>query len=244
MPGVLVLASHDRAFLDSVSTALIDLDPAADGPTRYGGNYTQYLTQRLERRQRWERRFAEEQDELAALRRAVAVTARDVAPGRGPRDNEKMGYGHTAGRVQNQISRRVRDTKRRLSELERSQVGKPPPPLRFHPAALVAAGSAGVLVSLRDVRLSGRLDLAHLEVSAGGRLLVTGANGSGKSTLLAVLAGRGRPAALARAARAPRTGPSGRRTVRRTATTARARSVVRREPAELLRLGRRGDSWR
>ncbi len=190
LPGVVVIASHDRAFLDAVGTDLIDLDPAVDGPTRFGGTYTDYLTHQRAERERWERRFAEEQDELADLRRAVAVTAHQVAPGRARRDNEKMGYGHTSGRVQNQISRRVRNAAHRLDELERDQVRKPREPLRFRATGLAAPSTDGILLSLRDARVPGRLTLDRLDITAADRLLVTGDNGSGKSTLLAVLAGR------------------------------------------------------
>ncbi|MFD9981761.1 ABC-F family ATP-binding cassette domain-containing protein [Streptomyces massasporeus] len=192
LPGAVVLASHDRAFLDAVCTDLIDLDPAVDGPVRYGGDYSAYLGEKRAERRRWERRYAEEQGELAELRHSAGVTARRVAPDRGPRDNEKMGYGHRAGRVQSQISRRVRNATRRLEELERAQVAEPPRPLRFAAGDLAARAEEGEspLVSLRDVRVTGRLALDGLEVASGDRLLVTGGNGVGKSTLLAVLAGR------------------------------------------------------
>ncbi|MEU8263660.1 ABC-F family ATP-binding cassette domain-containing protein [Micromonospora sp. NPDC048999] len=192
LPGVVVVASHDRAFLDAVCTDLIDLDPAMDGPVRYGGNYRAYLAEKRAERDRWERRWAEEQEELAALRVSAGVTAHRVAPDRERRDNEKMGYGHRAGRVQSQISRRVRNATRRLEELERSQVGEPPRPLRFESMALSApaAQGDGPLVSLDDVRVPGRLAPVRAQVSATDRLLVTGGNGVGKSTLLAVLAGR------------------------------------------------------
>ncbi|MFD9902688.1 ABC-F family ATP-binding cassette domain-containing protein [Streptomyces sp. NPDC059063] len=227
LPGTVVAASHDRAFLDAVCTDLIDLDPAVAGPVRYGGNYSAYVSEKRAERARWERRYAEEQAELAQLRHAASVTAHLVAPDRGPRDNEKMGYGHRAGRVQNQISRRVRNAARRLEELTRAQIAEPPRPLRFAAEALAAgaeedapvtgaedgslatgtaagalatgaedgslatstAAGALPLVSLRDVRVPGRLALAALDVSATDRLLVTGGNGAGKSTLLAVLAG-------------------------------------------------------
>lgn len=190
LPGAVVLASHDRAFLDAVCTDLIDLDPAVDGPTRYGGNYTDYQDAKRAERDRWQRRFEEEQEELQQLRHAVSVTAHQVAPGRERRDSEKMGYGHTAGRVQQQISRRVRNAGRRLDDLTRTQVRKPPPPLRLGVPALAAASADGLLVSLRSVSVPDRLSLDVLDVAATDRLLVTGANGAGKSTLLAVLAGR------------------------------------------------------
>jgi macrolide transport system ATP-binding/permease protein len=194
LPGAIVLASHDRAFLDAVCTDLIDLDPALGGPSRYGGNYTAYQAARRAERERWERRFAGEQDELAGLRHSAAVTARNVAPGRALRDHDKMGYGRRTGRVDKQISSRVRDATRRLGELERSQVRKPPEPLRFRAPALAAASGGGVLLSLRGIRVPGRLTLGRLDVSATDRLLVTGPNGAGKSTLLAVLAGHIDPA--------------------------------------------------
>ncbi|MYS32090.1 ATP-binding cassette domain-containing protein, partial [Streptomyces sp. SID7804] len=192
LPGAVVVAGHDRAFLDAVCTDLIDLDPAVEGPVRYGGNYSAYLAWKRAERERWERRYAEEQEELAQLTHAVGVTAHRVAPDRGRTDNEKMGYDRRAGRVQNQISRRVRNAARRLEELERTQVGEPPRPLRFEAGELAARSEEGPrpLVSLHDVRVPGRLAPVGLEVSVTDRLLVTGGNGAGKSTLLAVLAGR------------------------------------------------------
>ncbi|MFJ4366960.1 ABC-F family ATP-binding cassette domain-containing protein [Streptomyces chartreusis] len=194
LPGVVVLASHDRAFLDAVCTDLIDLDPAIDGPVRYGGNYSAYLAEKRKERERWERRWAEEQEELVALRVSAGVTARRVAPDRAPRDNEKMGYGHRAGRVQSQISRRVRNATRRLEDLERDQVGEPPSPLRFRSPGLTTPTAEkeedGPLVSLDGAWVPSRLSPVSARIPATDRLLVTGSNGTGKSTLLAVLAGR------------------------------------------------------
>ncbi|MYV99313.1 ABC-F family ATP-binding cassette domain-containing protein [Streptomyces sp. SID3343] len=214
LPGIVVAASHDRAFLDAVCTDLIDLDPAVHGPIRFGGDYTGYQAHRRAERDRWQRRFADEQKELAALRAVVASTGERVGRGGVKRDNEKMGYGHAGGRVQNRIARQVRNASRRLDELARDQVREPPEPLRFRPAALAGdpAGStectelpgdptgftestelAGdapeMLLSLRRVTVPGRLRVDRLDVPATDRLLVTGANGAGKSTLLAVLAG-------------------------------------------------------
>ena len=188
LPGVVVVASHDRAFLDAVCTDVVDLDPALDGVTRYGGGWSGYLEGRRAARARWEQRYAAEQEELAQLRRSVTVTARNVAPGR-PRGNQsKLMYDHKGGRVEQQVSRRVRNARRRLDELGRDQVPRPPEPLRF--AAVLGDAVTGPAAALRDVHVPGRLRLAALDVGARDRVLVTGANGTGKSTLLGVLAGR------------------------------------------------------
>ncbi|MGX7673951.1 ABC-F family ATP-binding cassette domain-containing protein [Plantactinospora sp. DSM 117369] len=248
LPGVVVVASHDRAFLDAVCTDLIDLDPALDGPTRYGGNYTDYQAAKRAERERWQRRFTEEQAELAELRRSVEVTAHEVAPGRARRDNEKMGYGHTAGRVQNQISRRVRTAARRLDELKREQVDQPPDPLRFRVTTLASTATDGILVSLRDIRVPGRLALDRLDVSATDRLLITGPNGAGKSTLLAVLAGRLEATGELRRQHEPRVGLLAQDTVfDRPGRTARetyelALGAERAESVPLLSLGLLGSA--
>ncbi|MFH8727806.1 ABC-F family ATP-binding cassette domain-containing protein [Streptomyces termitum] len=209
LPGAVVVACHDRAFLDAVCTDLIDLDPSPDGPVRYGGGYSAYLTEKRAERDRWERRHAEEQRERDALRATAGITAHRLAPDRGRTDNEKMGYGHRAGRVQNQISRRVRDATRRLAELERTRTPAPPHLLRLTlrplttaweqtaapEGAIVPEGTTPPeettlpLLSLRDAHVPGRLAPTTLDVTATDRLLVTGGNGTGKSTLLAVLAG-------------------------------------------------------
>jgi macrolide transport system ATP-binding/permease protein len=195
LPGLVVLASHDRVFLDAVCTGLVDLDPAVDGPVLYGGAYSFYLREKHLERARWEQRYHEEQDTIKALREAVRGTARQVAHGRGPRDNEKMGYDYKGGRVDKQVSRRVRNARARLEELERDQVRKPPRPLAFTaPFTSDPGQEGGTAVSVRDLVVPGRLRVDRLDVPEGGRLLVTGPNGAGKSTLLYAMGHRLRPA--------------------------------------------------
>ena len=176
LPGSVVLASHDRAFLDAVCTDLIDLDPAVEGPVRFGGTYSEYIAQKRADRDRWVRQYVEEQEELAELRDSLGLISGRVAPNRAMRDSDKMGYGVRANRVQSQISRRVRNATRRLEDLERRSVPAPPRPLQFQPSSLTSADFV--------------LSVDSLDVRDGDRLLVTGPNGAGKSTLLLALAGR------------------------------------------------------
>ncbi|MFF2050003.1 ABC-F family ATP-binding cassette domain-containing protein [Leifsonia sp. NPDC058194] len=196
--GPVLFASHDRAFLDAVATGLLDIDPARGGPVAFGGGYSSYLDAKAAERARWEKQFADEQDELAALRFAADVTARSIAWSGKVRDNDKFAKSFKGGALDKQISRRIKNADGRRDELERTQVRKPPPVLRFAgiPSGFQPlAEDGGLLVHARGLRIPGRLDVPAFDIAPQSRVLVTGANGAGKSTLLAAVAGRLEPAA-------------------------------------------------
>jgi macrolide transport system ATP-binding/permease protein len=198
LPGMVLLASHDRVLLDDVCTDLFDLDPRPEGELgtdgrggrRFGGGWTDYERHRAEARRRWEESYAEQQEELARLRAATRIDSSAIAHDRGPRDNDKFIYGFKGANVQRTLARRKRDAHRRLEAAERGQVRKPRPPLRLRGDLTGTGGPRGHIVQVRDLEVSGRLRLERLDVIAGDHLLVCGHNGSGKSTLLGVLAGR------------------------------------------------------
>jgi len=197
--GALVVVSHDRAFLDAACTGILDLDATlhvapdgttSTGPARYTGDYTAYLGAKASALARWAQAREAWEDAHADAKAVLSTGSRQVGHQgyRAPRDNDKF-IGHFLGeRKDAAVSRRVRDAENRLARLEDNPV--PPPPEKRAFTGLVEAGSAdGVLVSVRDVEVTGRLRLAALDVTADSRLLVVGPNGAGKSTLLGVLAG-------------------------------------------------------
>jgi macrolide transport system ATP-binding/permease protein len=194
LPGVVVVASHDRVLLDRVCAEVVDLDASHFGVDGSGGKrsslgFSAYLEHKRAARRRWEEAFAAEQDELAALRRAAKTTARQVAHDRPPKDGDKFIYNFKRGKVQATVRRRVRDAERRVEDLLRDPVPKPPRPLSFVQPFTGPDGRAGTAHG-RDLHVRDRLSLDRLDIAAGDHLLVTGPNGSGKSTLLGVIAGR------------------------------------------------------
>jgi macrolide transport system ATP-binding/permease protein len=175
---------------------------SGNGATVFGrpatgeGVFTAYLDHKAAERERWERQFRDEQDELNRLRHTAAVTARSTHAARAPRDNDKFIGVFKGQRVDAQIARRVRNAQGRLDELERHQVRKPPALLRFAGIPSGAHGlddSAGTLIQVTDARVHHRLHLSRLRIEPDARLLVTGVNGAGKSTLLGLLAGTLQP---------------------------------------------------
>jgi macrolide transport system ATP-binding/permease protein len=196
LPGVVVLASHDRVLLDDVCTDLVDLDVGdlgtdGSGGRRFGGGWTAYEAARADARRRWEATYAEQQEEIARLRQATRIGTGAIAHDRGPTDGDKYIYSFKGGRVDQTLARRKKDAQRRLELAERQQVRKPQAPLALR--GDLTARASGRLVQARGLEVAGRLWVARLDLAAGEHLLLTGPNGSGKSTLLGVLSGRLEP---------------------------------------------------
>jgi macrolide transport system ATP-binding/permease protein len=194
LPGVVLLASHDRVLLDDVATDLVDLDPSAFGTDgrggrRFGGGWSAYEQHRREARRRWQEAFEAQQEELDRLRAATRIGTAAVAHGRAPRDADGFIHHFKGGRVERTVARRRRRAERDLAAAEREQVRRPPTPLRLD-TDLTAPADGGRALLVRDLEVADRLRVDRLDVASGEHLLVTGGNGAGKSTLLGVLAGR------------------------------------------------------
>ncbi|WP_171050330.1 ribosomal protection-like ABC-F family protein [Nocardia cyriacigeorgica] len=239
--GTTVTVSHDRVFLDRVATSLLEVDADRRRVVRHGNGYRGFLAEKAAARQRWEQSYAQWQTDIARQRETVATTARQVAPGRAMRDNNKMAYDRAGGRVQQSLASRVRNAEERLRRLLDDPVPRPPQPLRFTPS-LRGGRVRGAVLEAADVMVEGRLARTGLSVAAGDRLLITGPNGAGKSTLLRVLAGeltpdagtlvrRGRIGYLAQQPPAARPGET------LLAAFARGRGEPDRQAEKLLSLG-------
>ncbi|TLF81080.1 ABC-F family ATP-binding cassette domain-containing protein [Nocardia cyriacigeorgica] len=186
--GTTVTVSHDRVFLDRVATSLLEVDADRRRVIRHGNGYSGFLAEKAAARQRWEQSYVQWQTDIARQRETVATTARQVAPGRAMRDNNKMAYDRAGGRVQQSLASRVRNAEERLRRLLDDPVPPPPQPLRFTPT-LAGGRVRGAVLEATDVTVAGRLGRTDLTLASGDRLLITGPNGAGKSTLLRVLAG-------------------------------------------------------
>lgn len=210
--GPVLMASHDRAFLDEAVTSLVDLDPApmphavtgplvSDGDgagigvTCFTGTYTDYLNVRLDAYQRWKRRYRDEQGKLKRLRAAVKENQNVGHADWTPRTEVRSAQSFYADRNAKVVSRRVNEARSRLSELEDRQIRRPPRPLTFRGLTAAPGVEAsgrfwtGPVLTLARAEVAGRLAEVSLSVSSGEKWLITGPNGSGKSTLLRVLAG-------------------------------------------------------
>ena len=192
-PGVVVVASHDRVFLD--------------GRVPASSTWTRALRDRRPRRQPVRGGFRDlsraqgagaaawEQAYLAPAGRA------ERAPGGGPTRTARGARTTEApGQRQVHLQLQGRATSNGPSAAgsttssggsrssKRDQIPKPPRPLDV-PRGASRRGRQGGSVQVRDLLFEGRVRSTGSTSRRGEQLLVTGANGSGKSTLLQGSAG-------------------------------------------------------
>ncbi|MEU8594383.1 ribosomal protection-like ABC-F family protein [Streptomyces globisporus] len=200
--GTVMAITHDRAFLERVTSVILEVDRDLRTVTRYGDGWDGYRTAKAAARRRWAQEHEEYLAYLARTEELVeAAGSRLAATGGDP----KQGFGKHRRSSEAKLSGRVRAARTRLDALRRSPVPPPPRPLAFTGRPSVATETGGTtdttdttggpvsrartLVELDSVSVGDRLHLPSLRVTSGARLLVTGENGAGKTTLLRVLAG-------------------------------------------------------
>ncbi|MGD9960881.1 ABC-F family ATP-binding cassette domain-containing protein [Nocardioides sp.] len=191
--GPVLIASHDRGFLDAVATDVVELDLAQQRVGHHHGTYADYVAARALARRQAHRAFEEyagHRDALIAQARQrdgwAAKGQRTVARGEEPdkhlRERDKARADRQAGKAA-----RLKRAAVRLPEVEQPRKEWQ---LRYAidagPASTeLVATLSGALVQRPAFRL-GPLDLS---LERGDRVAVSGDNGSGKSTLLAALLG-------------------------------------------------------
>ncbi|NOY79984.1 MAG: ABC-F family ATP-binding cassette domain-containing protein [Kiritimatiellaeota bacterium] len=175
--GTLLLISHDRFLLNSLTTTT--LEALAGNVTRYPGNYDAYVAGRGQRREQAE-----------AARRNSERRRRQIE-----RFVERFRAKNTKS---SQVQSRIKMLER--MDAEEKKVAPAPPPLPQWDLRLPQPARSGLEVArLDDVGLSydgGRTWVfrgVSLRIERGERLAVVGLNGMGKTTLLRILAGRLEP---------------------------------------------------
>lgn len=197
LPGVVVVSSHDRRFLQDTCTDILDLDPPAQEHSVYGGDFEHYVEHKHKERLAWEQRWQADQDEITRLRHGVASTKSRVPSRSDSRDRNTMGYKMHGMRVEQHRSKKVRAAQRQLDTTVQSQVRKPPPVLRFTSPWEVEDGTqipSLHLISVRKAVVPGRVNIPSFDLALGDHYLLTGPNGAGKTSFLLLLAQRLSPA--------------------------------------------------
>lgn len=165
-PGTLLLISHDRDFLDSVVSQILNIENRH--ATLYSGNYTAFERIRAERLAHQQSQYEKQQREVAHIRSFIDRFRAKASKARQAQSRIKA-----LERMQLIAPAHV-DSPFHFSLLEPAKL--PRPLLRIDHAS-VGYGSTTVLSGIR------------LSLAPGDRIGLLGRNGAGKSTLIKLLAG-------------------------------------------------------
>ncbi len=164
--GSILLVSHDRAFLDALTTRTFEVHQGA--LTVYSGNYSYYEKQSVERRAQLEKAYAKQQRELAKTQRFI---------------DRFRAKATKARQVQSRIKAMDKIDLIEIEQESDSMGFSFPPPPR----------SGQIVIEVKNLRKAyGDLEVirdASIRIERGDRIAVVGVNGAGKTTLAKVLAG-------------------------------------------------------
>jgi pleuromutilin/lincosamide/streptogramin A transport system ATP-binding/permease protein len=197
-PSAFLIVSHDRKFLDTVVTKIVEIDPFTQSLVVYGGNYSYFREQKAEAMDRERASRKDHEERVLGLTDSIKEKKGWVMTGlKNPKitDSEKICLG-----VRTDRTIRLFSAAKRL-EKQLEQTHEDAPLKRKIEQALdfefLPAERAGTVVfEVTDItrnfpgKTIGPIS-AHIEW--GDRVAITGPNGSGKTTLLEMLAGNTAP---------------------------------------------------
>lgn len=165
--GTLIVVSHDRHFLNAVTTHISDID--YETLIIYPGNYDEMLVAKTSVRARAEDENKSKEKKISQLKEFVA----------------RFGAGTRASQVQS----RMREIERlQPQELKKSNIQRPY--IRFYPPE---KPSGQLVFKIEHIAKSygnnSVIENFTLDVVRGDKIAVIGNNGKGKTTLLKMLAG-------------------------------------------------------
>jgi ATPase subunit of ABC transporter with duplicated ATPase domains len=194
-PGGVVVVSHDRDFLETTVTSVLELDEHRHTGTHFGGGWSGYLAQRETDRLHAEEAYRVYESRRKGLteraRRERSWATQGVAREKKTQpDNDKAQRDFRINRTE-KLASRARRTERALSALE--TVDKPWEGWRLDFRIEQAPRSGAVVARLDHAvieRGTFRLGPVDLEIGWAERVALVGPNGSGKSSLVAAITGR------------------------------------------------------
>jgi ATP-binding cassette, subfamily F, member 3 len=171
LDAAVVFVSHDRWFLESVATGVLEIDR---GRGRFDkGSYSHWRRVKAERLAAQADAFERQQGELAHLQRFV----------------DRFRYGTKARQAQSKL--------KAIARIERVERPTGQRSLGFRFPAPPRSGRVVLEVEGLDVAVPGRLLItgADFAIERGQRVALMGPNGAGKTTLIETLLGRRAPEA-------------------------------------------------
>jgi macrolide transport system ATP-binding/permease protein len=192
--GAALIVSHDRVFLNRTVNVIVEIDEHSRQAVRYAGDYDAYQRAKADARRRWERDFANQQEEIKALREQIKVTARQNNNYRTHTDGDKFIRNFKIAQHDATVAKRVRSAEERLRRIEADPIPMPPEPMRFRadfdPQALHGRHPIVASGLVKRYGANTVLDEVGFVLEQRARVVLVGPNGAGKTTLIRIITER------------------------------------------------------
>ncbi|MBA2776291.1 MAG: ABC-F family ATP-binding cassette domain-containing protein [Chloroflexia bacterium] len=194
-PGAIVIVSHDRGFLDTVVTRILEIDPNTRSVAPFAGTFSDYASARRHRETEQASAYTRQQKEIARIQhdiRGMEHHARTI---------EANTIDFAVRKKAAKIARPAVVRKRKLERLLESSELVEKPALKWGLSVEFEGASHGArdVLVLDDATLgydgAPILTNVSLHIRRGEKVAITGPNGGGKTTLIRTVLGELAPLA-------------------------------------------------
>jgi ATP-binding cassette, subfamily F, member 3 len=191
--GAALIVSHDRVFLDRTVSRILDLDVVTHTMRQYEGNYSDYLEQYLQEREKQWTIYQDQVYEIRQLRQDIARTKQQAYHVEQTTTSRQPGVRRIAKKVARKAKSREKKLERYLKSDERVDKPKQSWQMKLEFQGQPHLGQNVLSMENLSIGYAGHAPLLeglNLNIRTSQRIVLTGPNGGGKTTLLRTIAGQ------------------------------------------------------
>lgn len=191
-----IIVSHDRRFLNSVTTKTLEVDFFTREMREYPGNYAEYKAFKEKEEEKQLERYSQQQETISSMRESITQKKEWANKGRkqGVKDKDKYTRGYERDRSSS-LASNAKKIEKQIEQMDRVERPKIKEKLVIKIAPTKSKSSMELSVSklVCGYQEGFRTDPITLEATFGDKIVIIGENGSGKSTFLKTLIGAQKP---------------------------------------------------
>lgn len=185
-----LIVSHDRRFLNKVTTKTIEIDEFERTCKEYPGNYSQYVEFKRKEEEKQLELYSNQQEQIKVLQDSIKQKKDWAIKGRkqGVKDNDKYTRGYERDRASG-LASKAKQIEKQIQQMDKIQRPKTRNKLQIKINTSKMKGSTNI--SFKDLvcgyEKGFQTEPVSLDCHFGQKIIIIGDNGSGKTTFLKTL---------------------------------------------------------
>ena len=187
-----LIVSHDRRFLNKITTKTLEIDYFTRNIREYPGNYEKYQEFKQKEQEKQIQKYEEQQETIFDLKESIAQKKSWASKGRnqGVSDNDKLTRGYERDRS-NSLASNAKKIEKQIEQMDKIERPKIKQKLDIKINLNDTKGGTDINTSdlICGYENGFQTEPIRLNCKLGERIVIIGDNGSGKSTFLKTLIG-------------------------------------------------------